>query len=85
MDLLNNIKKVLPADTVNTHDLAAVRFAFRIVERADYYHKSRFGSAQYSDSYAQWITKSYSEDPEFFRKARDKFRVHRSTRGLAAG
>jgi hypothetical protein len=73
-DLLKRIKELLPDGTsVSTYDLTAVRFAFRIVERGDYYHKSMFGSAQYSDSYAQWITQSYATDSEFFRNARERY------------
>lgn len=75
VELLKQIKELLPPGTsVNTHDLTAVRFAFKIVQRADYYHKSLFGSAQYSDSYAQWIAQSYTADRDFFRKARDRYR-----------
>ena len=75
MDLLKRIKELLPASTsVSTYDLTAVRYASNIVERAEYYHKSKFGSAQYSDSYALWIVQSYTADPEFFRKARERYR-----------
>jgi len=75
MDLLKRIKELLPASTsVSTYDLTAVRYAANIVERAEYYHKSKFGSAQYSDSYALWIVQSYTADPEFFRKARERYR-----------
>ena len=74
-DLLNRIKELLPEGTpVSTYDLTAVKYAFNIVERGDNYHKSKFGSAQYSDSYAQWIAQSYTANPEFFRKARERYR-----------
>jgi hypothetical protein len=75
MDLLKRIKELLPEGTsVTTYDLTAVRYAAGIVEQGNYYHKSKFGSAQYSDSYAQWIAQSYTADPEFFRKARERYR-----------
>jgi Protein of unknown function (DUF3644) len=73
-DLLRRIKELIPGDTtVTTYDLTAVRYAFGVLERDDYYHKSMFGSGQYSDSYAQWIARAYSTDPAFFMKAREKY------------
>lgn len=74
MDLLQTIKELLPDGTpVSTYDLTAVRYAFNIFKRDDYYHKSKFGSGQYSDSYAQWIFHSYTVDQKFFRDAREKY------------
>lgn len=73
-DLLNRIKELLPAGaSVSTYDLTAVRYASNIVDRREYYHKPKFGSAQYSDSYAQWLSQSYTADPEFFRNARERY------------
>jgi len=75
MDLLKRIKELLPEGTsVSTYDLTAVRYASKIADRGDYYHKSKFASAQYSDSYAQWIVQSCTADPDFFRKARERYR-----------
>jgi len=74
MDLIKRVKELLPEGmSVTTFDLDAVRYAFRIVEREDYYHKSKFGSVQYSDAYAQWIAQSYISDLELFRKARETY------------
>jgi hypothetical protein len=73
-DLLKRIKGLLPEGTaVTTYDLTAVRYSFRVLERGDYYHKSMFGSCQYSEGYAQWIVQSYGADPEFFLKARGRY------------
>ena len=74
MDLLKIIKELLPQGTpVNAYDLTAVRYVFNILERDDYYHKSKFGSAQYSSSYAQWIAQSYATDQAFFSNARERY------------
>jgi len=74
LELLRRIKELLPEGVfVTTYDLAAVRHSFDIMEKRDYYYKSRFGSVQYSEAYAQWIALSYTNDPEFFRKAREKY------------
>ena len=73
-DLLTRIKGLLPEGvSVSTYDLTAVRHSFDIWERDDYYHKSKFGSGQYSDSYAQWIAQSYAVDQDFLRSARERY------------
>jgi hypothetical protein len=78
MDLLKRIKVLLPqGTTVTTYDLTAVRHSFDVIKRDDYYHKSMFGSGQYSESYAQWIAQTYATDTGFFLKAREKYyKVH---------
>lgn len=74
MDLLRRLKALLPDDTpVSTYDLTAVRYAHQVRDSRDYYYKSRFGSAQYSESYAQWIVQNYLADPQFFFKARHRY------------
>ncbi|HXR37580.1 MAG TPA: hypothetical protein VN776_00720 [Terracidiphilus sp.] len=73
--MLARVVELLPDDvTITTYDLTAVRYAFDVVEQPDYYYyKSRFGSAQYSESYARWIAFCYAEDREFFLKARARY------------
>jgi hypothetical protein len=67
MDLLKRIKELAPEESsISTYDLTAVRYAFGILERGDYYHKSKFVSGQYSDSYARWIVENYEADSDFF-------------------
>jgi hypothetical protein len=74
MDLLKRIKELLPSGTVvTTYDLTAVRYSFGILDRDEYYHKSKFGSGQYSEYYANWIVESYTKDSAFFQTARDKY------------
>jgi hypothetical protein len=74
-ELLKRIKDLLPeGTTVTTYDLTAVKYSSNILERDDYYHKSMFGSGQYSEPYAQWIVQSYLADPEFFLNAKERYR-----------
>lgn len=73
-DLLRRLKDLLPEGiAISTYDLTAVRYANNITQSAAYYHKSRFGSAQYSDGYARWIARRFAEDPDFFRAARQRY------------
>jgi hypothetical protein len=61
----------------STHDLLCVRSAYNITDNPEYYYKGKFGSAQYSESYAQWIIHSVNEDRAFFESARLKYRGSR--------
>jgi len=73
-ELIARVNELLPDGFwVTTYDLTAVRYAYDIVDERDYYYKSRFGSAQYSESYARWLAFSYQGDREFFSKARKKY------------
>jgi hypothetical protein len=74
-ELLKRVKELLPEGTsVSPYDLAAVKYAFGTLGRGEYCHKSKFGSAQYSDSYARWIAREHASDQEFFRRARGRYR-----------
>ncbi len=74
MDLLKRIKEILPDGVkVTTYDLTAVKYAFDVCGRGEYYHKAKFGSAQYSESYARWIAERYAADIDFFLSAREKY------------
>ena len=74
MELKNRVNELLPDGfEVTTYDLTAVKYAHGIADERDYYYKSRFGSAQYSESYARWLAFCYQEDREFFLKARARY------------
>jgi hypothetical protein len=73
-ELIARVNELLPKESeITTYDLTAVKYAHKIIEERDYYYKSRFGSAQYSDSYARWLASCYQEDREFFIKARKRY------------
>lgn len=73
-ELRNRVNGLLPDGvTITTYDLTAVKYAHNIASQHEYYHKSRFGSVQYSESYARWLAFSYQEDREFFSKARTRY------------
>jgi len=76
-DLLQRMKELLPAGTrITTYDLQSVRYEYQVTENADYYYKSAFGSAQYSEVYALWMAQAFAEDPNFFQDARDTYYNH---------
>jgi hypothetical protein len=73
-DLIGRVNGGLPGGVaINSHDILAIRYAFNVDSQAKYFHKSKFGSPQYSDLFAEWIVRSYEKDQEFFRRAREKY------------
>jgi hypothetical protein len=72
-ELLQELNKSLPTN-INTYDLLAVRRLHGIDDDANFVHKSRFGSTQYSPSFAKWLIEQHSSDPTFFQKCRSRFK-----------
>jgi hypothetical protein len=62
------------ARAINTHDLLAVRRVHQIESQANFYHKGRFSSPQYSDALADWMLGEFSKDNEFFTNARSTYK-----------
>ena len=71
-ELLQELNKVLPTK-INTYDLLAVRRLHHIDDDANFVHKARFGSTQYSPAFAEWLLKQHAADPTFFQKCRSSF------------
>jgi hypothetical protein len=69
--------------TVNSHDILSIRRAHRIdhTTHPEFVHRMRFGSPQYSDTFADWIVQQHAADRTFFQQARDRYydQTHRSS------
>ncbi|HEY4272034.1 MAG TPA: RNA-binding domain-containing protein [Candidatus Udaeobacter sp.] len=72
-ELLQELNKSLPTK-INPYDLLAVRRLHHIDEDANFAHKARFGSTQYSPAFAEWLLKQHATDPTFFQKCRSSFK-----------
>jgi hypothetical protein len=72
-ELLQELNKSLPTK-INTYDLLAVRRLHDIDDDANFVHKARFGSTQYSPAFAEWLLKQHATDPTFFQKCRSSFK-----------
>ena len=72
-ELLEELNKSLPTK-INTYDLLAVRRLHHIDDDANFVHKARFGSTQYSPAFAEWLLKQHATDPTFFQKCRFSFK-----------
>ncbi len=70
-ELVQEVLKQLPAGvTFNTYDATSIWYAHNIGSRPDFYHEPKYTSPQYSSLYVDWIIDQFSNDPEFFTKAR---------------
>ncbi|MGH8468882.1 MAG: RNA-binding domain-containing protein [Gammaproteobacteria bacterium] len=69
-DLVAAINKKLPSGVqITAYDVLAVRRTHGIDSKDEYCHHPKFGSAQYSDTFAAWIVSNY----EFFLRARQRY------------
>ena len=73
-ELTNVVNGMLPEGiAINPYDILAVRRTRGIDGNADYCHKSKFASPQYSDAFAKWIVEEYENHNDFFQEARGKY------------
>lgn len=64
----------LPEGTrINQFDIQAVRHVYSIDSEARFFYKGKFGSAQYSAEFRDWLLEEYEADSAFFAKAREEF------------
>ncbi len=60
---------------ITAHDTLCVRRIYQIDEsKPQFYYKSKFASAQYSEDFVDWLVERYEEDPLFFEKTKDQYR-----------
>ena len=58
---------------INTHDFRCARKVHKIDQsKPEFYYEPKYGSPQYSNAFADWLTNQYENDPLFFDKARKK-------------
>ena len=61
---------------ITAHDTLCVRRIHRINEsKPQFYYKSKFSSAQYSEEFVDWLVERYEEDHLFFEKTREQYRA----------
>ena len=75
-DLIGRLKELVPLVNLSPHDLVSIRYAYKVTGNRSYYYKSKFGSGQYSDQYAQWVAESIANGPNFLNDARASYRAH---------
>lgn len=62
--------------TITSYDVFCVRKVYKIDKsKPQYYYKPKYSSPQYSKAFVDWLIKSYEEDPLFFDKARERYKL----------
>jgi Schlafen, AlbA_2 len=51
-------------------EIQCVRRVHHTDTRAEFFHRPKFGSPQYSESFLSWLFSQHERDPEFFEKAK---------------
>jgi hypothetical protein len=60
-------------------EVQCVRRVHHTDDRAEFFHRPKFGSPQYSESFVTWLLGQHERDPEFFEKAKAADRGGRAT------
>lgn len=65
--------------TITPYDIQCVRKLYKIDSRVMFYYKSKFASPQYSNAFVDWLIEQFDKDPEFFDKARQRYKSETQT------
>ena len=63
-------KQLIDKAVISFYDVYAIRKAFNIDEKPEFFFRPKFGSPQYSSEFIKWIMSRHEEDNEFFAKTR---------------
>jgi hypothetical protein len=55
---------------ITAYDVQCMRRLHDIDLKSRFFHKPKFGSPQYSDSFVSWLAEQYRNDPAVFEKAK---------------
>lgn len=74
-ELVAEINKKLPeGKRINQYHVRALRTLYEIDSKAEFFHKGKFSSPQYSAALYEWLLQEYARDGQFFAKAADEYR-----------
>lgn len=74
-ELIAEVRRRLPEGIgFNSFDIVSIRHVHGTDDKREFSYKPKFGSRQYSQSFADWLVAQVQVDPAFFEKARDKHR-----------
>jgi hypothetical protein len=69
-ELVEALNRAAGRPIATAFDIQCVRRVHRTDRRADFFHRPKFGSPQYSESYVRWLLAQVERDPQFFEKAK---------------
>jgi len=72
-DVIRKINKRIKDYEINQYHLNSINKVYSIKNNDVFCHNPKFGTAQYSTAYINWIFEQYEKDREFFNKTNQKY------------
>lgn len=79
-EVVAGVNQALAERVVNSYDIQCVRRVHSVAERAEFFHKPKFGSPQYSQAFVEWLVEQYKIDNRFFDRAKTEARTRTDSR-----
>ncbi len=67
-------RRLVPSIRANQYDILCVRRVYGVDARSRWFYKPKFASPQYSEGFVDWLVKKAEGNPEFFKRARQRYR-----------
>jgi hypothetical protein len=69
-ELVEALNRAAGRPIATAFEIQCVRRVHGIEDRHEFFHRPKFGSPQYSESYLRWLLAQHERDPQFFEKAK---------------
>ena len=69
-ELVEAVNRRAGHQVATAFEVQCVRRVHRTDAREDFFHRPKFGSPQYSESFVAWLLAQHERDPQFFEKAK---------------
>jgi len=69
-ELVEALNRLAGHTIATAFEIQCVRRVHHTDARDDFFHRPKFGSPQYSESYVRWLLAQCERDPQFFEKAK---------------
>ena len=74
----------LPGDkAINSYEFQAIKRTYDV--DPDFVHRPRYGTNQYSETFAEWLVERIGREPEFVSRAREHYRALRVSESRSRG
>jgi len=75
-EVIEELNKTLPPETTaNSFDILVIRRLYQVDSKHQWVYKPKFASNQYSQAFVDWLAGRAKKDPNFFEKARAKYKA----------
>ena len=83
-ELIAEVNSRLPGDkAINSYEFQAIKRTYDV--DPDFVHRPRYGTNQYSETFAEWLVERIGREPEFVSRARERYRALRVSESRSRG